>query len=60
MMPPDKIPGDKYDEAMRLREDFEKFFRHTELGEIKKEAYGIVFVYESGNQASYDVVIVNL
>jgi len=53
----DKLVGDKAIAAAKLREEFEKFFRHTELGEIKKEAYGILFVYESGNQKSFEFVI---
>jgi len=39
-----------------MREEFEKIFRHIELGDIKKEAYGLVFVFESGNQATFDIV----
>ncbi len=39
-----------------MKDEYEKFFRHSELGDIRKEAYGFIFVYESGDQHSYDAV----
>lgn len=52
-----KLVGEKAIAAARKRDAFEKFFRHTEIGELRKEAYGIIFVYESGDQKSYDFVV---
>lgn len=51
-----KLVGDKAIAAVKLCNEFEKFFHHSEIGEIKREAYGIVFIYESGNQKSFDLV----
>ena len=53
---PEKLTGQTAIAATKMREEFEKLFRHLELGDLKKEAYGIIFVYESGNQKSFEIV----
>ena len=37
-----------------MRADAEAFFKHAALGDIDKEAYGLICVYKSGDQESYD------
>ncbi len=53
---PKTLTGEAAEAAKKMLAEQEKLYRHKEIGSLEKEAYGFVFVYESGNQASFDDV----